>query len=272
MKVRFAAFITICLFTLGLSAQPPETIYEGNLIASGFIQSIPLASDGPYPIGFSFTFFGNTYTNFYVSVNGLVTFTDPDGLFNNEATIPTATTPNNYIAPFWDNLSIIDGGNIMYKTVGAEPTRKCIIQFKNMGFDPLFLTSVVRQESLFEGFVRSSVGARGLMQIMPATAETIVQSLNYPPNYTPEDLYRPMVNVTLGADYLETNLNGLNGDIFAALAAYNAGPGNAAIWQQLANGDPDLLVEVVRFAETRDYIRSIYEIYSIYKGLYSPIQ
>ena len=143
---------------------------------------------------------------------------------------------------------------------------------KNMGFDPLFLTSVVRQESLFEGFVRSSAGARGLMQIMPATAESIVQSLNYPPNYTPEDLYRPMVNVTLGADYLETNLNGLNGDIFAALAAYNAGPGNAALWQQLANGDPDLFVEVVRFAETRDYIRSIYEIYSIYKGLYSPIQ
>jgi soluble lytic murein transglycosylase len=143
---------------------------------------------------------------------------------------------------------------------------------KNMGFDPLFLTSVVRQESLFEGFVRSSAGARGLMQIMPATAESIVQSLNYPPDYTPEDLYSPLINVTLGADYLQTNLNGLNGDFHAALAAYNAGPGNAAIWQQLANGDPDLFVEVVRFAETRDYIRSIYEIYSIYKGLYSPIQ
>jgi soluble lytic murein transglycosylase len=143
---------------------------------------------------------------------------------------------------------------------------------KNMGLDPLFLTSVVRQESLFEGFVRSSAGARGLMQIMPATAESIVQSLNYPPNYSPEDLYRPMVSVILGADYLETNLNGLNGDVFAALAAYNAGPGNAAIWQQLANGDPDLFIEVVRFAETRDYIRSIYEIFSIYKGLYSPIQ
>jgi soluble lytic murein transglycosylase len=81
-----------------------------------------------------------------------------------------------------------------------------------------------------------------------------------------------MVSIILGADYLETNLNGLNGDVFAALAAYNAGPGNAAIWQQLANGDPDLFVEVVRFAETRDYIRSIYEIFSIYKGLYSPIQ
>jgi soluble lytic murein transglycosylase len=143
---------------------------------------------------------------------------------------------------------------------------------KNLGFDPLFLTSVVRQESLFEGFVRSSAGARGLMQIMPATAETIVESLNYPPDYTPDDLYRPLVSVTLGANYLRTNINSLNGDVFAALAAYNAGPGNAAIWQQLAIGDPDLFVEIVRFAETRDYIRSIYEIFTIYKGLYSPIQ
>jgi soluble lytic murein transglycosylase len=143
---------------------------------------------------------------------------------------------------------------------------------KNMGFDPLFLTSVIRQESLFEGFVRSSAGARGLMQIMPGTAESIVQTMNYPPNYTPNDLYRPLINATLGTDYLDTNRNNLGGDLYATLAAYNAGPGNAAIWQQLANGDPDLFVEIVRFAETRDYIRSIYEIYTIYKGLYSPIQ
>ena len=52
--------------------------------------------------------------------------------------------------------------------------------------------------------------------------------------------------------------------------AYNAGPGNAAIWQQLANGDPDLFVEVVRFAETRDYIRSIYEIYHNLQGIVQP--
>jgi soluble lytic murein transglycosylase len=143
---------------------------------------------------------------------------------------------------------------------------------KNLDFDPLFLFSVVRQESLFEGFVRSSAGARGLMQIMPDTADSIVQSLSYPPNYKPDDLYRPLVNVNLGSSYLNTNRNNMGGDLYAALAAYNAGPGNAAIWQQLGNGDPDLFVEVVRFAETRDYIRSIYEIYTIYKGLYSPIQ
>src|SRR5512139_3071243 len=108
MKVRFAVLCTILLISLGGFAQPTETVYEGTLIASGFRQSIPLASDGPFPIGFNFTFFGNTYSQFYVSANGLVMFTDPDGLYNTEATIPTATTPNNYIAPFWDNLSIVD--------------------------------------------------------------------------------------------------------------------------------------------------------------------
>jgi soluble lytic murein transglycosylase len=143
---------------------------------------------------------------------------------------------------------------------------------KNLGFDPLFLYSLVRQESLFEGFVRSSAGARGLMQIVPSTGDSIVQSMNYPPNYKSDDLYRPLINVNLGSYYLDTNRNSLDGDLYAALAAYNAGPGNAVIWKQLTNGDPDLFVEVVRFAETRDYIKSIYEIYTIYKVLYSPLQ
>ena len=137
MKSRAILITAILLSGLVLSGQPAETIYEGTLIASGYQQSLLHASDGPFPIGFNFTFFGNTYTEFYVSANGLVTFTDPDGLFNTEVTIPTATTPNNYIAPFWDNLSIVDGGNILYRTFGASTNRKCVIQFKNMGFDPI---------------------------------------------------------------------------------------------------------------------------------------
>ncbi len=62
----------------------------------------------------------------------------------------------------------------------------------------------------------------------------------------------------------------LNGDIYAGLAAYNAGPGNAMVWQDLAGGDPDLLLEIIRFEETRNYIRFISEIYSTYRTLYSP--
>jgi soluble lytic murein transglycosylase len=58
--------------------------------------------------------------------------------------------------------------------------------------------------------------------------------------------------------------------LYAALAAYNGGPGNAVEWQQLAQGDPDLFLETVRAQETRDYIRRIYEIYAIYRRLYGP--
>lgn len=141
------------------------------------------------------------------------------------------------------------------------------------GFDPLFITSVVRQESLFEGFVRSSAGARGLMQIIPTTGAGIAEQMGWPPGYTSEDLYSPYINVRMGTFYLNSNRKLLNNDYYAMLAGYNAGPGNAAIWQGLAaSDDPDLLLEIIRFEETRNYIRFIYEAYNIYQTLYSPTQ
>ena len=138
-------------------------------------------------------------------------------------------------------------------------------------FDPLFVWSTVRQESLFDANIQSSAGALGLMQIMPATGEEIVSRLGWPPDYTESDLLRPDVNLTLGVDYLARQRDNLGGDLYAALAAYNGGPGNAAIWQSLANGDPDLFVEVVRFEETHKYLMAIYEIYTIYSRLYARV-
>ncbi|MFN8411389.1 MAG: tetratricopeptide repeat protein [Anaerolineales bacterium] len=137
--------------------------------------------------------------------------------------------------------------------------------------DPLLLFSVIRQESLFEGFIRSNAGARGLMQIIPSTGAQIVSQMGWPLNYTDSDLYRPNVSVAFGAHYFAANRNALNNDIYAALAAYNGGPGNALAWKQLSGDDPDLFLESVRFQETRDYIRNIYEIYVIYKRLYGSI-
>ncbi|MBU4224229.1 MAG: tetratricopeptide repeat protein, partial [Chloroflexi bacterium] len=139
------------------------------------------------------------------------------------------------------------------------------------GLDPLFLFSVVWQESQFEGFVHSSAGARGLMQIMPGTGQSIAHNMGWPLDYTSDDLYRPLVSVTLGADYLASWRDYFGGDLYIALAAYNAGPGNAEIWKNLAGGDPDLFVEIVRFEETRNYIRNIYEIYIIYRSLYGSV-
>jgi len=138
------------------------------------------------------------------------------------------------------------------------------------GLDPLLLFSVVRQESLFEGFVSSTAGARGLMQIVPDTGAGISRQVGWPINFEPDDLYRPNVSVAYGAHYFSTNRRLLDGDLYAALAAYNGGPGNAAAWQELSQGDPDLFLETVRAQETRDYIRRIYEIFVIYRRLYGP--
>jgi len=139
---------------------------------------------------------------------------------------------------------------------------------QEQNFHPLFFLSVLRQESLFEGFVRSSAGARGLMQIMPATGDGIAMNLGWPPGYKSEDLYRPKVSIIFGADYLALQRDYFDGDMFTALAAYNAGPGNAAVWKDLSGGDPDLFLEIIRFGETQQYIKGIYEVFSIYRRLY----
>ncbi len=139
------------------------------------------------------------------------------------------------------------------------------------GFHPLFLYAVVRQESLFEGFVQSAAGARGLMQIMPGTGKEVAKQAGWPPNYATEDLYLPKVSITLGAHYLARQRDYFGGDLYAALAAYNGGPGNAATWKDLSGNDPDLFLEVVRFKQTRDYIRRIYEIFVIYRRIYGEV-
>src|SRR3990172_12870952 len=130
--------------------------------------------------------------------------------------------------------------------------------------------SVVRKEILFEGCVRSPAKAHGLRQIVPATGEQIASELNWPPAYDSDDLYRPIVSVRYGAYYLAKNRDLLGGNLYAGLAAYNAGPGNAIVWNELAGNDPDLLLEIIRFEETRNYIRFIYEIFSTYRILYGP--
>lgn len=142
---------------------------------------------------------------------------------------------------------------------------------QDYGFNPLFVWSTLRQESLFDPSIQSSAGALGLMQIMPATGEDISSRLGWPANYSQSDLLRPDVNLTLGLDYLADQRDNLGGDLYAALAAYNGGPGNAAVWLSLAEGDTDLFVEVVRFDETRQYLMGIYEVFTIYSRLYARV-
>jgi soluble lytic murein transglycosylase len=139
---------------------------------------------------------------------------------------------------------------------------------EEFGFHPLFVWSVMRQESLFEPYVDSVAAARGLMQIIPVTGEDIASRMAWPPEYNVGDLYRPLVSLRMGLFYLDSLRTAFDGDIYAALAAYNGGPGNASAWRELADGDPDLFIESIRFDETRRYLMGIYEIFDIYRRIY----
>ena len=135
--------------------------------------------------------------------------------------------------------------------------------------NPLVFYALLRQESLFEPFITSSAGAHGLAQIMPATGKEISDQLGLPPNYTSTDLNRANIAIIFGTHYLGEQLNYLKGDLLAALAAYNAGAGNAQIWKDLSKNDPDLFIEIIRLEETRTYLKQIIEFTNVYQLIYT---
>jgi soluble lytic murein transglycosylase len=137
------------------------------------------------------------------------------------------------------------------------------------GFDPLLLFSVIRLESVFEAEISSSWGAIGLAQVTPTTGAEIFGELNWPQDYTTQDLYRPLVNVKYGTYYLSKWNTYFENDRSKTLAAYNGGIGNTIFWEELSGDDPDLFLEVIRASETRNYIRYIAEYYEIYKQIYA---
>lgn len=132
------------------------------------------------------------------------------------------------------------------------------------------LHAIVRQESAFDVAARSRAGARGLMQLMPATARETAQKAKVP--YEPERLTQdPAYNVTLGAAHLDGLLASLDGNLPLTFAAYNAGIGNVRRWIK-AYGDPrdptvDPVdwIERIPFAETRDYVQRVLENLQVYR-------
>ncbi len=141
---------------------------------------------------------------------------------------------------------------------------------QEFGHDPLLLYALIRQESLFEPFAASFASAYGLMQVIPPTGREIHGDLAWPDNYIERDLTRPFVSVRFGAYYLAKQLRFLNGDLYAALAAYNGGPGNSRVWKDRSGGDPDVFFMTISFDETQRYIRAIAANYAIYHRLYRP--
>jgi soluble lytic murein transglycosylase len=135
--------------------------------------------------------------------------------------------------------------------------------------DPLLMFSLVRQESVFDDKVSSWAGAVGLAQIMPATGEWIAEMMPWPEYASALDLQRAYLNVKFGAWFLDRILGMTDGNIGAALAGYNGGPGNGVYWMEQSGGDLDMLVEIINRDEPRLYIQEIYRHYQVYARLYA---
>ena len=130
--------------------------------------------------------------------------------------------------------------------------------------DPLLVVAVIRQESMFDPTARSPADARGLMQLLPSTAERVAATTG------PIDLNDPDVNIDLGTRYLRTLLTRFGGDPLKAIAAYNGGENAVVKWQrQFADLADDEFVESITYRETRDYVKRVVSNYRAYQQQYS---
>ena len=115
------------------------------------------------------------------------------------------------------------------------------------------LMAIAKQESRFSPGVSSPVGAIGLLQLMPATAEELAGGA-----LTSDELREPTRNARLGARYLGQLLEQWEGNIVLAVASYNAGPGAASQWVTPAlKNDPELWIERIPYPETRLYTKKV---------------
>ncbi len=126
------------------------------------------------------------------------------------------------------------------------------------GLDPAWVYGLIHQESRFDIRARSSVGARGLMQIMPSTGRWIAGRLGQQ-NFETAHLYHFATNVQYGTYYLKTVYDSLNNSALLASAGYNAGPRRPRYWQSTLPDTVDgaLFAEIIPFAQTRQYVKKV---------------
>lgn len=129
--------------------------------------------------------------------------------------------------------------------------------------DPYLVTALIRQESAFNRRAQSVAGARGLMQLMPATARQLGAK-------TSSVLYDPQINIRIGSRYFSRFLRTYGGDIELSLAAYNAGFNRVDNWLKRYPAENRLLfLELMPYRETRDYVANILRNYYWYVRLYA---
>jgi soluble lytic murein transglycosylase len=136
--------------------------------------------------------------------------------------------------------------------------------------EPALVLGITRQESGFDPMVRSGVGARGMMQLMPATAAIVARKVGV--GYSPGQLDDPDYNMRLGSSYLGGMVGNFSGSYVMAIAGYNAGPGRPTQWTSFCGDprgggtDPIDFIECIPFSETRNYVMRVMEGMQVYRA------
>jgi soluble lytic murein transglycosylase len=126
------------------------------------------------------------------------------------------------------------------------------------GVEKSFIFSIIRAESFFDPEIESPVHARGLMQLMPFTANQVSKLIGGPELENLNQLFEPDINIKLGTAYLSRLLRQFDQNYMLAAAAYNAGPHRVQTWlSQFGHYDQDIFVEHIPFKETRGYVKKV---------------
>ena len=134
-----------------------------------------------------------------------------------------------------------------------------------IGLDPAYVYGLIRQESRFITDARSSVGASGLMQVMPATARWTAKKIGLP--FSADMITDRDVNLKIGTGYLKLVLDDFDGSQVMAAAAYNAGPSRPRRWREGALIEPAIWAENIPFNETRDYVKKVLSYATVYAAI-----
>ncbi|MBI4373736.1 MAG: transglycosylase SLT domain-containing protein [Deltaproteobacteria bacterium] len=136
------------------------------------------------------------------------------------------------------------------------------------GLDPFFLYALMRQESHFRESVVSPVGAIGLLQLLPTTAEGVAMKAGWP-FFEEKWLYEPMTNIELAVLYIGKLSQDFEDRWYLVAAAYNAGEGVVSRWNQAWRRLPEEeFIEEIPYEETRDYVKKIYTNWTAYRWIY----
>lgn len=157
---------------------------------------------------------------------------------------------------------------LLYPLAWGEPIEK---QAQRFGIDPDLVAAVIREESRFDSSALSGASARGLTQFVFLTARRLAAQVGLGP-IVPADLYHPQVAITLGAAYLAELERRFSGSVHEAVAAYNAGPAQAQLWQSycFSHELPEYYSKI-GFSETRAYMRRVFASREQYAELYPEL-